>query len=412
MAIPAKPAVTLDWATQTLLNSPTNTANKDYLGEDVRYQSQGWAYAEFPPYQVFNEYQNRVGRWNDWVQLAIEDLDDRVGGGNTVSTITVQTLTSPYTITLPTGVAEGHRATWVLTQDSLGGRSITIPADMTIHNLDGVLLTTADTTNFINAVFDGTTWNAEVTNSETAETSVELQDRTITIESGSTYQDIQDAFDSIGRFIDKGVIITVIFEDDIYDIGANVITIRGYHGGGSIFVKCENGSETGANATSKNVTIRGTGAQGYNEFSPYSDQAGSRFLVQALGCDYVVFGDIHFEMDPSGATVASACVSSSNSNVSVHRCVMTNKTVTGVYVYGTVGYNSGSMSSADTHYVISDSSAVNTATGTLAGGICIVGNASGSADYNAYAFQGTVYASGTTVSARVSNSLTNDGQVI
>ena len=78
MAIPDAPIRKTDWALTTENNSPTGTSNKDYLGEDARYKSLGWAYGEFPPYQVWNEWNNRVHEYIEYLETAVKELDARL----------------------------------------------------------------------------------------------------------------------------------------------------------------------------------------------------------------------------------------------------------------------------------------------------------------------------------------------
>ena len=78
MAIPNAPDRKTDWALTTVSNSPTGTPNKDYVGEDARYKSLGWAYGEFPPYQVLNEWQNRTHNYIVFLENAVTDLNTRV----------------------------------------------------------------------------------------------------------------------------------------------------------------------------------------------------------------------------------------------------------------------------------------------------------------------------------------------
>ena len=119
MALPVKPTKLLDWAVTTVLNSPDNTANKDYGLDGSRYQDLGWLYAEFPPYQVQNEWMNRVYLWNLWVQEAFEaidsgsdlqDLQDQVDGIESSLSDNVGAVSMWMTETPPAGYIFGEGA--------------------------------------------------------------------------------------------------------------------------------------------------------------------------------------------------------------------------------------------------------------------------------------------------------------
>ncbi len=78
MAIPVPPTETTEWAMNLILNSPANTPNREYVGEESRYQLEGWHFGEFPPYQVWNEYNHRVHNYIQWCHDSIQDLETRL----------------------------------------------------------------------------------------------------------------------------------------------------------------------------------------------------------------------------------------------------------------------------------------------------------------------------------------------
>lgn len=79
MSLTVKPTGKVDWANNTVLNSPTGTANKtEYDAGSNSRELFGWQYAEFPPYHVLNEWQYRVSQWHKWSEANLDDLDTRL----------------------------------------------------------------------------------------------------------------------------------------------------------------------------------------------------------------------------------------------------------------------------------------------------------------------------------------------
>ena len=86
MSIPTRPGGQISWADNTVNNSPTGGPNREPY--DTRYSTDGWAYAEHPPYQVFNEWKYNVYQNIDWLAVAVlqhENDISSLGGGKYVN---------------------------------------------------------------------------------------------------------------------------------------------------------------------------------------------------------------------------------------------------------------------------------------------------------------------------------------
>jgi hypothetical protein len=85
MSIPTRPGGQVAWCANKVNNSPTGGPNREAY--DSRYGTDGWAYAEHPPYQVFNEWNYNVYQNLEWLANSVTQLDSDVsalGGGKYV----------------------------------------------------------------------------------------------------------------------------------------------------------------------------------------------------------------------------------------------------------------------------------------------------------------------------------------
>jgi hypothetical protein len=207
----------------------------------------------------------------------------------------------------------------------------------------------------------------------------ETEDRELRVETGFSFQQIQDLYDSIGKYIKYDTIITVIWEDGTYNFGANKLSLTDYSGGGLLISRAENA--TGAGVGSKNVTITGTGARAFNEFNPYSNQSASKYLVLASNCNYCLFGDIEFILTGTPTDIGAA-VASTHSTLAVYNSVITNSCTTGSSLYGALAFNYGVFYSEGTVVQAPTSfGGISAAVGAKDGGTFSVNSLTGSADY-------------------------------
>lgn len=77
MALPTRPSGQITWAANIVNNSPTGGPNREAY--DSRYGTDGWAYAEHPPYQVFNEWKYNMYQNMDWAAVALQQHEDAIG---------------------------------------------------------------------------------------------------------------------------------------------------------------------------------------------------------------------------------------------------------------------------------------------------------------------------------------------
>lgn len=124
---------------------------------------------------------------------------------------------------------------------------------------------------------------------------IETDTRTLLIETGFTYAQIQEVFDSIGSIIPNGINIIVEWQNGTYNIGANVLIMPEYVGGGQIISRAIN--ITGAQTSTKLVTVVGTGGPQGNQtgLEPWSP-AQAYTLVSISGNQGLVIAEIAFEM--------------------------------------------------------------------------------------------------------------------
>jgi len=177
----------------------------------------------------------------------------------------------------------------------------------------------------------------------------EFSDRTITIPNGSTHAEIQTFFNSVGRYIHYGTIVTIEFANDLtIDIAANKLVTPDFSGGGILVITAV--TKTGAGA--KAVKITGEGAPAFDEFPPYSDQASQRYLFLVSNAGFTQFGDIEFETTGAVATTTSAAIGCLNSPVSVSDCVITNAVTTGALAAGVFAFSDGSIDVEDTVFSV------------------------------------------------------------
>ena len=86
MALPTRPGGQIAWADNIVNNSPTGGPNRQAY--DSRYGTSGWAYAEHPPYQVFNEWFYNMYQNMDWVAVSLDQHESAIsalGGGNYIN---------------------------------------------------------------------------------------------------------------------------------------------------------------------------------------------------------------------------------------------------------------------------------------------------------------------------------------
>ena len=85
MALPTRPGGQIIWAENVVNNSPTGGPNREPY--DSRYSTSGWAYAEHPPYQVFNEWFYNMSQNMEWTATSLQQHEDAIsslGGGKYV----------------------------------------------------------------------------------------------------------------------------------------------------------------------------------------------------------------------------------------------------------------------------------------------------------------------------------------
>ena len=85
MALPTRPSSQIVWADNIVNNSPTGGPNRETY--DSRYGTSGWAYAEHPPYQVFNEWFYNMYQNMEWAATSLEQHESSIaalGGGKYV----------------------------------------------------------------------------------------------------------------------------------------------------------------------------------------------------------------------------------------------------------------------------------------------------------------------------------------
>ena len=85
MALPTRPGGQIIWAENVVNNSPTGGPNREPY--DSRYSTSGWAYAEHPPYQVFNEWFYNMYQNMEWAATSLTQHENSIaslGGGKYV----------------------------------------------------------------------------------------------------------------------------------------------------------------------------------------------------------------------------------------------------------------------------------------------------------------------------------------
>ena len=90
MALPTRPGGQIVWANNIVNNSPTGGPNREPY--DSRFGTSGWAYAEHPPYQVFNEWFYNMYQNMDWAANSLQQHETAIaalGGGKYVASLTV-----------------------------------------------------------------------------------------------------------------------------------------------------------------------------------------------------------------------------------------------------------------------------------------------------------------------------------
>tara|TARA_R100000808_G_C2154687_1_gene165863 strand:+ start:6388 stop:7359 length:972 start_codon:yes stop_codon:yes gene_type:complete len=236
----------------------------------------------------------------------------------------------------------------------------------------------------------------------------EFESRTITVPAGATFSDIQTLWDDRGTHIPRGVILTYDYEADTYVGAANeILTWKGYAGGGLVIHKGP------AQPAPKAVKFTGPGAKPYEEFPPYSNADAERYLVQVTDSQFVLFGDIEFEMTVSGATNKSAAVLVTESTVSFNDCVVSNATTTGTQVYGVQSQNRGNMVLSDVDITCPTGLAadVSVCVGATLKGTYTAINTSGTADYGYRVVDSVASYTGNTISANTSLTTVDRGQI-
>lgn len=146
--------------------------------------------------------------------------------------------------------------------------------------------------------------------------SLETASRTITIGAGSTYAQIQAAFDSVGKYIAPEVIITIEFDDDTYDIGANVLVVPDFSGAGRVLINASSGSTTpGGSAKAVNIQGDGVGWPGF------IGGGGDLEMVMLFNSNsFVRMTDIKVLLDGASSSAQSAAVVCVGGNSQFQRC--------------------------------------------------------------------------------------------
>jgi hypothetical protein len=250
--------------------------------------------------------------------------------------------------------------------------------------------------------------------------SIETADRTITIEAtdigdspDDTWANIQDKLNGVGGFIEQGVMITIDWENGTYDIGANLLRMPDFSGGGFVLCKAENA--TGPNTSVKNVNIIGDGSNVYSNFSPYNTIAeDENYLVSCVGSNLVVFGDIGFTLrDDGSSTGNSGTVFGGFCQLSFEDCWINNEVSTGTISGGILAYNTATVNGNGNQIdvVVGHSSGI--AAGVVCGGggtAGIIRNHTGSGDYTFYSTNtGTIAYYNNSATAAIATEYPNNG---
>lgn len=282
------------------------------------------------------------------------------------------TSNSPVTVTIPAGLTEG----WMGAFEQAGLGQVTIVADGGVTFSDVGTIATVEQGSLISGVQTGPDfWNfAGEMVSAPIVGSIETVDRTITITTGSTFDQVQAKFYDVGGYIQAGVTITIEIENGVYDFGANILRMPDFGGGGFLLVKAINA--TGANTAVKNVTFRGSGSFVFTNFPPYNLTAeDAKTLVAVANANLIIFGDIGFELIGANGPSLNSVVYNGFSQVSFESCYFKSDTTTGSWNLGVEVRNKGTLNMNGNHFDIA-------AGATYAGAVGCVGAATGGSILN------------------------------
>jgi hypothetical protein len=148
--------------------------------------------------------------------------------------------------------------------------------------------------------------------------STESASRTINIALGSSYAQIQSAFNSVGSYLDSEVVIDIIFADGTYNIGANILVLPSYTGPGIVKISATTTSTISTNI--KPVVIEGNGVT----WGGFSDAGVTDMVMLAYNSGTIVLTDIKIDLTGASSTVASAALMVVASNVGLVRCTCEN----------------------------------------------------------------------------------------
>jgi hypothetical protein len=320
------------------------------------------------------------------------------------------TSASPVTVTIPAGLTTG----WMGAFEQAGVGQVTIVADVGVTFSDSGTVATVKQGSLISGLHTGADgWNfAGEMVSAPIIGSIETADRTLTITSGMTYDEIQAKYNEVGGYIQTGVAVTVEIENGTYDIGANAIKYPDFGGGGIMITKAINA--TGPNTAVKNVTFRGTGANIFSNIPPYnSTLEDERVLGIVSNANLIIFGDIGFELIGATSTVTNAAIYCGFSQTSFEHCYFKNDAGIGSGTWGVVVRNKGVLNTNGCHYDITEGTATNSAAvaniGAATGGLSNSSSGTGG-KYAYYAANASKIAhAGSTILFTVQEDLTANG---
>ncbi len=328
------------------------------------------------------------------------------------------TSNSDITVTYTTGYTAGHQLAFM--QGGTG--QITMLADSGVTFSDTGSVATIEQGSLLSSVmYDTDSFNfvGEQVGSPVIG-SVEISDRTITIESSdqvdgdtdTTWENIQDKLDGVGSFIEQGVMLTIDWEDGTYDIGDNLLRMPDFAGGGFILCKAENA--TGPNTSTKLVNIVGTGSNVYSNFPPYNTTAeDENFLVSCVGSNLIIFGDLGITLQDSTNTGRNGAVFGGFCQLSFEDCWLNNEVSTGSYSAGVAIHNTATVNGNGNQIDVVVGHSEGFAAGIIAGGggtAGIINSHTGSGDYTFWATNtGTISYNNNTATAAIATELPSTG---
>lgn len=332
---------------------------------------------------------------------------------------------SPVELTFETGYTAGHQLG--IMQGGLGQVTCTAGAGVTFSDVgqvatieQGSLLScvmyTTDSFNFV-----GEQVGAPIIGS------IETASRTINIPASAqvdgnpfdTWAAIQDLWNTVGGYIEQGVVIKIVFEDGTYDIGGNILRVPDFAGGGRLEIGASTITGPNVAASSKAVVIKGTGSNAYSNIQPYNTTLeDQRYLVMSIGANIVQFGDMGFILqEEAGLTYQrNSTIFAATTQVSVQDCGVDNEVTKGNTSACVLASNEATLNNNGNEFnvVIGHSEGIAACVACVGGGTNgIAYNLTGTGDYGYFAANtGQIAVGGNGIVASISDGLTQLGTIL